>query len=170
MRIIAGAHRGRKLKVPKRDVRPTADRVKEAAFSILSDAVVDAKVLDLFAGSGSLGLEALSRGAARVDFVEIARASEKVLRANIELIGATDTSELIRADALRFVAGLDVEHYDLALADPPYNQGLSVKLRDLFLERRFAKILCIEHRVGELEGANDVRRYGETQLSFFRSS
>jgi 16S rRNA (guanine966-N2)-methyltransferase len=168
MRIIAGTFRGRRLKVPKRDVRPTADRVKEAAFSILNAEIPGASVLDLFAGSGSLGLEALSRGASSVEFVEIARGAEKTLRENIETLSAGDSCDVIRGDAIRFVRGLAKHSYGIPFADPPYDSGFGVTLRDEFRETRFAKILCVEHRVGELDGADDVRDYGGTQLSFFR--
>ena len=168
MRIIAGSHRSRKLKVPKGDVRPTTDRVKEAAFNILSTEIVDARVLDLFAGSGSLGLEALSRGASFVDFVEISRGVEKTLQENIEMLSFGERSQVVRVDAMRFVRDLPKHCYEITFADPPYDQGVGVKLRDLFLETRFAKTLCVEHRVGEFDGADDIRRYGDTQLSFFR--
>lgn len=168
MRIIAGAFKGRRLKIPRRDVRPTTDMVREAAFNILAAEIPDARVVDLFAGSGSMGLEALSRGASSVDFVEISRSAEKVLQDNINLLGGGDRTAIVRGDVLGFVRKLPAHRYDVAFADPPYGEGLAGRLRDLFLEVRFAKILCVEHRVGELEDADDVRRYGETQLSFFR--
>lgn len=168
MRIIAGAFRGRKLKTPRRDVRPTTDLVKEAAFNILAGEMREARVVDLFAGSGSMGLEALSRGASSVDFVEISRSAGKVLQENIDLLTGGDRAGIVRADALKFVRNLPEHRYDVAFADPPYGEGFAVRLRDLFLEVRFAKILCVEHRVGELDDADEVRRYGDTQLSFFR--
>lgn len=121
MRIVAGAAKGRRLVAPKGgDVRPTADRVKEALFSSLQPLLPGARVLDLFAGSGALGLEALSRGAAAVTFVERSNAALAALRRNIELVGlpgatviAEDAAKAVRTP----VAGAP---FDLVLADPPY--------------------------------------------------
>ena len=170
MRIISGRHRGRKLRLPKHRIRPTADRVKEALFSILSPEIPGARVLDLFAGTGSLGLEALSRGASSVCFVEVARAAEKTLRENVEILGENDNVEIVRADALRFAASLESGYFDVAFADPPYEEGYAARLADAFRARPFARILCLEHRTGELKGADDIRKYGDTELSFFRGS
>ena len=121
MRIVAGRWGGRRLTAPRGDaVRPTADRVREALFSILGDAVPGARVLDLFAGSGALGLEALSRGAASATFVDSSAAALAALRANLDALGAE--AEVRRADALRFLRGApgEARHYDLVLLDPPY--------------------------------------------------
>src|SRR5437763_9860351 len=108
MRIVAGRWRGRKIDAPADDrTRPTGDRVREAWMSIVNPWLAGAKVLDLFAGSGALGLEALSRGAEVVDFVEIAPTSLALLRANAELLGAGPAAVIHRADALRFVEQLD---------------------------------------------------------------
>ena len=121
MRIVAGRWGGRRLTTPRgAAVRPTADRVREALFSILGGAVEGARVLDLFAGSGALGLEALSRGAAEATFVDSAAASVAAVRANLEAVGGE--AEVRRADALRFLraAAGETRHYDLVLLDPPY--------------------------------------------------
>ena len=121
MRIVAGRWGGRRLISPKgAATRPTADRVREALFSILGGAVDGARVLDLFAGSGALGLEALSRGAAEVTFVDSSAASVAAVRANLEAVGGD--AEVRRADALRFLraAAWETRHYDLVLLDPPY--------------------------------------------------
>jgi 16S rRNA (guanine966-N2)-methyltransferase len=122
MRIVAGAAKGRRLVAPTGDdVRPTADRVKEALFSSLQPLLVGASVLDPFAGSGGLGLEALSRGAARVTFVERSNAALTALRRNIEAVGLDgavvvtgDTAALLRGE------GLPGAPFDLVLLDPPY--------------------------------------------------
>lgn len=169
MRIIAGEFRGRRLRPPPgRRVRPTTDRVREAWFSIVGDAVVGAKVLDLFAGSGALGLEALSRGAAHVTFVELAVPSLAALRANVAELGVEAVVAIRRADALRFVAGLGRVAYDLAFADPPYGTGQAEALCDRWLENRFARILGVEHPTRVVLPANDCRRYGNTALTFLR--
>src|SRR5213076_3427777 len=103
LRIIAGEFKGRRLKAPAgRTVRPTGDRVKEAWFSILQQSIPDARVLDLFAGSGALGFEALSRGAVAVDFVEIHRASLAALKANAEALKVEGRVTIHRSEAVRF--------------------------------------------------------------------
>jgi len=122
MRIVAGAARGRRLVVPPGDsVRPTADRVREALFASLAPRLPGASVLDAFAGSGALGLEARSRGAARVTFVERERRALEALRRNIAAVGLGDTT-VIAADVLRAVrdGALAGAPFDLVLLDPPY--------------------------------------------------
>lgn len=123
MRIVAGRWGGRRLSAPRGSAtRPTSDRVREALFSILGARVEGARVLDLFAGSGALGLEALSRGAARADFVETAPRALSALRANLDSLGAGDEARVLRSDALRHLRGADVaeRQYDLVFLDPPY--------------------------------------------------
>jgi 16S rRNA (guanine966-N2)-methyltransferase len=169
MRIIAGEFRGRRLRPPPgRRVRPTTDRVREAWFSIVGDAVVGARVLDLFAGSGALGLEALSRGAAHVTFVELAAPSLAALRANVAELGVEEQVAIRRAEALRFVAALGGLAYDLAFADPPYGTGQAEALCDRWLESPFARILGVEHPARVVLPAADSRRYGNTALTFLR--
>jgi 16S rRNA (guanine966-N2)-methyltransferase len=123
VRIIAGAHKGRRLVAPPgRGTRPTSDRVREALFSILGARVEDARVLDLFAGSGALGIEALSRGAAAATFVESDAAAVRAIRANLEAI---DGGEVVRRDVRAFLrtARDDGRQYDLVFLDPPYRQA-----------------------------------------------
>lgn len=125
MRIVSGSFRGRRLAAPRgRDVRPTADRVREALFSILGS-VEGEVVLDLFAGTGALGLEALSRGAAAATFVEIDRQAHEVVRRNIDatITGDHDT-DLIKGDAVRVVRSLALaeRRFDLVFFDPPYDR------------------------------------------------
>src|ERR671926_416665 len=124
MRIVSGRWRGRLIQAPAdQRVRPTADRVREAWMSILQNDIPGARVLDLFAGSGALGLEALSRGASWVDFVELGGRSLKALRRNIDALGAAAETTVHRADAVPFVERLPEGAYDIALADPPYGLG-----------------------------------------------
>jgi 16S rRNA (guanine966-N2)-methyltransferase len=121
MRVIAGRWGGRRLQAPPGDAtRPTSDRVREALFSVLGDRVDGARVLDLFAGSGALGIEALSRGAAHATFVDSAPAAIRSLTANLSALGAD--AEVRRADARRFLgaASANGRHYDLVFLDPPY--------------------------------------------------
>jgi 16S rRNA (guanine966-N2)-methyltransferase len=167
VRIVAGRFGGRRLVAPKDSrVRPTADRVREAWMSIVAPSLPGARVVDLYAGSGALGLEALSRGAERVDFVELAPASLAALRANIEALDVDDTVRVHRADALRFAQRLKRGAYDLALADPPYTGDAAERLVALFRRRPFARILSVEHRADLALPGDDTRRYGDTALTF----
>lgn len=168
MRIIAGRWKGHGLKPLKgRDVRPTTDRVREAWMSALGDSVVGARVVDLFAGSGALGLEALSRGAESVVFVERARGPLRVIRANVETLGAGADCRVVSEDVHRFIRRLQTP-FDIALADPPYASGDAARLVEAFEKAPFAKQLWLEHPVRESlplpEGAK-TRRYGDTALS-----
>jgi 16S rRNA (guanine966-N2)-methyltransferase len=169
VRVVAGQFRGRRLYAPGgRSTRPTADRVREALFSILGARTRDARVLDLFAGSGALGLEALSRGAASAVFVEIAPASLRALRENIEVLAAGSAATVRRADALRFAGGLSSHAFDVAFADPPYGIGAAAKLAELWLETPFAGLLGIEHRVSDaMPPGGDYRRYGDTTITMY---
>jgi 16S rRNA (guanine966-N2)-methyltransferase len=120
MRIVAGRYKGRRLRMPRSAAtRPTADRVREALFSMLGD-VSDVRVLDLYAGSGALGLEALSRGAESAVFVERDPRAAAAIRANIDLVGAN--AELRQQDALGFLAS-HRGTFDLVFCDPPYDSG-----------------------------------------------
>ena len=167
MRIVAGEFGGRRLVAPKGDIaRPTQDRVREAWFSILGDAVDGARVLDLFAGSGALGLESLSRGAASALFVEKARPSLLALEANIESLGVGALAKVRKGDALSFAETLEGGAYDLVFADPPYDLGAGAKLVALFRAKPFARILSIEHRATESLAGDDTRRYGDTAITF----
>jgi len=138
-------------------------------MSIVNPWLAGARVLDLFAGSGALGLEALSRGADVVDFVEIAANSLAALRSNAELLGAGAAAVIHRADAMRFIEHLEPHAYDVAFADPPYDLGLGTRLAERWLDMPFADILGIEHRTTEvLPGGGDRRRYGGTVITFLR--
>jgi 16S rRNA (guanine(966)-N(2))-methyltransferase RsmD len=118
MRIIAGTHRGHRIAAPKgRDTRPTSDRVRENAFNLIGP-VEDAEVLDLFAGSGAMGLEALSRGAARATFVESDRDASRVINANLDKLRLRGT--VLQLDVVR-VLQQERSRYDLVLCDPPYD-------------------------------------------------
>ena len=132
MRIAGGRFRGRTLTAPKSQaIRPTADRLREALFNILThsygDAVEGARVLDLFAGTGALGLEALSRGAAFVLFVDDGAEARALIRGNVEALGLGGTTKIFRRDATRLGAAHPVEPFGLAFLDPPYGKGLAEK-------------------------------------------
>lgn len=138
-------------------------------MSMLGAAVFDARVLDLFAGSGALGLEALSRGAREVVLVERSPAVLRTLKENVERLGPGEGEvRIFRGDAQRFVEELEEGAFDLALADPPYGLGLAARLLEAFARRPFARELWVEHASGEalpgLEGL-ESRRYGDTTLT-----
>jgi 16S rRNA (guanine966-N2)-methyltransferase len=150
-------------------VRPTADRVREAWMSIVQPALQDARILDLFAGSGALGLEALSRGARSAEFVEIAARSIVALRQNIELLGAEADTTVHRGDAVRFVARLGGVSFDVAFADPPYRLGLAEQIARQWLAVPFARVIGIEHeKAVHLPESGDRRVYGDTVVTFYR--
>ena len=135
MRIIAGSFRGRRLRAPAgRAVRPTGDRMKESMFSALGDVCRGAAVLDLFAGSGALGLEALSRGAREVTFVERARESLAALARNIEELQAGERCRVVREDGLRFFERERAISWDLVFADPPFPADLGRRVLDWWLD------------------------------------
>jgi 16S rRNA (guanine966-N2)-methyltransferase len=170
VRIVAGRFGGRRLILP-RDVRvrPTADRVRESWMSIVAPELAGARVADLFAGSGALGLEALSRGAVSADFVELAPGSLEALRANVAALGLGGVASVHRGDALRFAERLAPGAYDLVFADPPYSTDAAERIAALFRRTPFARILSVEHRADLALPGDDTRRYGDTALTFFRA-
>lgn len=184
-RVVAGALGGRRLEVPRGGtVRPTSDRVREALFSTLGGRVAGATVLDLFAGTGALGIEALSRGAAHVTFVERDRAVARVVRTNLEALGLVADVRVMAAD--RFVWELagspDAPLFDLVLCDPPYRVNaadvvsLLLALVDGGHLAAGATIVVERPRHGDPlvppTGAldvTDVRTYGDTVLYYVQS-
>jgi 16S rRNA (guanine966-N2)-methyltransferase len=167
VRIVAGEFGGRRLAMPRDGrVRPTADRVREAWMSILADALEGARVLDLYAGSGALGLEALSRGAERAEFVELNPPSLRALEANVAALGVAARVRVHRGDALRFAGRLAPGAFDVAFADPPYDRDDGARLVALFRQTPFARILSVEHRAGDRLDGDESRRYGDTALTF----
>ena len=169
MRIVGGEWGSRRIEPPPdARARPTTDRVREAWMSILADRLPGARVVDLFAGSGAMGLEALSRGAASCDFVELAPASLAALHRNIAVLGAKG-ARVHRADALRYAARLEPLAFDVAFADPPYTTNHASRIAALFRERPFARILGVEHDRHEDVGLGDHRRYGRTVLTFLEA-
>ena len=171
MRIVAGQWRGRRLVVPKGDiVRPTADRVREAWMSIVNPWLPEARVLDLYAGSGALGIEALSRGAASADLVETAAPSLDAIAKNLAQVEAGDLARVHRTDALKFIRTLEAHAYDVAFADPPYDKGLAAAVAEQWLAVPFADLLGVEHRAfDKMPDGGEKRRYGGTAITFYRA-
>ena len=178
LRIVAGAWRGRRIRVPAGAVRPTADRVREAWMSIVHPALDGARVVDLCAGSGALGLEALSRGAAHADFVEQDPRVLTTLRANLATLGAEDRATVHRGDARRVVdarmpAGAEAP-WDVAFADPPYGLGVALALTERWLRAPFAAIFGVEHEAAltlptpPAPATADRRVYGDTAITLYR--
>ena len=170
MRIIAGRWRGHTIAAPPGErTRPTTDRVREAWMSTLQHDIPDATVLDLFAGSGALGLETLSRGAVHVTFVEKAQGALRALQKNVETLGARDEVEIIKGDAVRYAEDLSAGAFDIVLADPPYDSDAAIRLVTAFARVPYARILSIEHHaraaIPPVDGAL-TRRYGDTALTF----
>ncbi len=181
MRIIAGEFKGRRLAAVKGRIRPTSDKVREAIFSILGPAVAEARVLDLFAGTGALTLEALSRGARDAVLVEEQAAALEVLRRNLEALGMEARSRVLPLpvrQALKKLAARG-ERFDLVFLDPPYGRGLAAAtLTDLVtlgLLSPEGRVVAehshretLPERLGRLE-QSDSRRYGDTQVAFYQA-
>jgi 16S rRNA (guanine966-N2)-methyltransferase len=171
MRIIGGAWRGRQIAVPRAgEVRPTGDRVREAWFSIIQFDLPGATVVDLCAGSGALGIEALSRGAAHVTFVDSAGSALATIEQNLSALGArSSTFTLHRGDAVPFVQGLAAAAFSLGFADPPYALPVAAQLAAAWQAVPFATVLGLEHPDAVQLGDGGVRRrYGQTAITFFR--
>lgn len=183
MRVVAGTHRGRALATPANDaIRPTSDRVREAVFNILAHGIDEfaldgARVIDLFAGTGALGIEAISRGAAYCLFVEEAPESRALIRTNVEALGLTGATRIFRRDATDLGLCGNMEPYALAFLDPPYGKDLGEKalvaLRDgkwltpgavVVLEERANIDIALPEGFTEL----DRRSWGDTQAVFAR--
>jgi 16S rRNA (guanine(966)-N(2))-methyltransferase RsmD len=179
MRVIAGEAKGRRLKAPKgKAVRPTSDYLREALFGILGNSVQGVRFLDLYAGSGAVGIEALSRGSAEVVFLERDPACLRVLRENIETAGL-GPSRVLAGDVLRLLPRLarQRESFDIIFLDPPYGSGLGARTlalvasgdllrpRGVVIIEHFAKELLPE-RVGNLRRIRE-RAHGQTVLSFY---
>ena len=174
MRVVAGTYKGQRLEAPRRATRPTADRVKEALFSILGP-VEGLSVLDLFAGSGALGIEALSRGAQSATFVDSDAAAARAIRSNLERLGVSG-AQVVRADALAFLrsAARQGERWGLVLCDPPYR--LAPRLGDR-LGRLLSPVLEPGAQVvseSSIRQPLDLampllteRRYGDTRIAVF---
>jgi len=182
MRVIAGARRGQVLVTPPgREIRPTSDRVRTVLFDILGEAVVQARVLDIFAGAGTLGIEALSRGAGWVDFVEKSRSSAALIQTNLSRTHLEHHGRVILADAFLFLTRTRPTEapYDLILADPPYNFAQYDSLlqhlqsREIFAEGGLLMLETSARSPAPLsEGLalTKARVIGETALRFYRGN
>jgi 16S rRNA (guanine966-N2)-methyltransferase len=170
MRIVGGKWAGRQLTSPAdRRVRPTAEHVRDEWLSHLAPLLPGARVLDLFAGTGALGLEAMSRGARRADFVET-RPSLHALRANVAALHVREKTRIFKRDALPWAAALPAGAYDLAFADPPYGSRMLDRLLDSWLAVPFAATLTVEHAYDHpLPEPDDALDFDDTRVSIYRA-
>jgi len=183
MRITGGVHRSRSLKAPRgSSTRPTSDRVREALFAILASAgaIDGARVLDLYAGTGALGLEALSRGAAHATLVERGREALAAIRANVEALREERRTRVLAMPVSRATTALGGDRFDLVFADPPYADVAKGTTRDELapiVEAHLAPDarVVVEHASADGPPAIDglatleTRRYGDTSLTFYAS-
>jgi 16S rRNA (guanine966-N2)-methyltransferase len=170
VRIVAGKYAGRDLTSPNDfRVRPSAEHVRAAMLDMLAADLKDARVLDLFAGTGALGLEAISRGARSADFVEFRPASLHALRANVAALRLLKSTRVFKRDALPFAAALEAESYDIVFADPPYASRMLDRLIESWHERRFGRVLAVEHASSHDLPAGGKRRVLEdTAVTIYR--
>ena len=170
MRIVGGKYAGRDLTSPNDfRVRPTAEHVRAALLDLLAPEVTGASVLDLFAGTGALGLEALSRGARRCDFVETRPASLHALKANVVALRMKDQSRIFKKDALPFAAALREGAYDLAFVDPPYGSRMLDRVIEHWTTSRFARVLAVEHEARHEIPKGSLRRFfDDTAVTIYR--
>ena len=175
MRIIAGSLKGRRLKPPTWDgLRPTSDKLRETLFNILSPVVAGARVLDGFAGTGAVGIEALSRGAAHVTFVERDRRAQALIAANLAGCGVADGYVIIRAGIERAAAELSPASFDLVLLDPPYDHDAAAAIQSVAGLLAANGTLVLEHArrraapvsVGELTRTREVVS-GDSALALY---
>jgi len=178
VRIISGKFKGHKLVSFDEDhIRPTTDRVKESVFNIISGYIESARVLDLFSGTGSLGLEAYSRGASSVEMVEINPKSIKIIQKNLERLKITDGIKILKRDAVEFVKKYEGEPYDIILIDPPFPLKICLSILEEIDRSRVANNhtrIVIEHskqeplpsEIGTLR-CIDTRSYGDKLAAFY---
>ncbi len=177
MRVITGTAKGRRLKTLKGTdlVRPTSDRVKEAIFSIIQFDLPGSMVLDLFAGSGQLGIEALSRGAALCVFTDSNKTAQDVIKENLKTTGLFAKSRVVGTEAAAFLAG-SKDRFDIALLDPPYHQGLIPAVLPALVQKMSDRgIIVCEHALGEQLPENcepfylaKQHKFGKIMLSVYR--
>lgn len=170
LRICSGIYGSRRIESPK-GIRPTADRVKEALFSALGHTLHGKKVLDCYAGSGALGIEAISRGADSAVFIEQSRECCRIIQRNVENLGITSQTKIIHSDARAFVQNASSSKYDLILIDPPYNKGLASGLAPHVYELvELGGVLVIEHTPDEIIPLEPwkTKVYGGTKITFVK--
>jgi 16S rRNA (guanine966-N2)-methyltransferase len=168
MRIVGGRLADTPLVSPAGRVRPTTEILREAWMKELGTAVEGARILDLFAGSGAIGIEAYSRGARYADFVENHHAALHALKANIAKIRVGKNARVFKQDAIVFVERLPEGKYDVAFADPPYGSLKADRIVEYWMDVPFANILSVEHAIDhKLPGRGRTRKFGDQAVTFF---
>lgn len=172
MRIVGGKYAGRDLaKLLDTRVRPTAEEVRVAMLEMIAADLKGASLLELFAGTGALGLEAISRGARRCDFVETRASSLHTLKANIGLLRLAAKTRVFKKDAVPFAAQLNEGAYDIVFADPPYGSRMLDHVIASWEARRYAKVLVAEHAAThELPAGAAHQVIGETAITVYRTA
>ena len=170
LRIVGGKYAGRDLSSPKDfRVRPTAEHVRAGIMALVGE-FQDARVLDLFAGTGALGLEAISRGAKTADFVETRPSSLHALKANIGLLRLSDRTRVFKRDALPFARNLPANSYDIAFVDPPYESKMLDRVIEGWLVTPFARILVAEHaRTHVIPKGKQTQGWDDTVVTIYRA-
>ncbi|MDD2623933.1 MAG: 16S rRNA (guanine(966)-N(2))-methyltransferase RsmD [Candidatus Riflebacteria bacterium] len=180
MRVITGSAKGRKLKMPKGGkTRPAMDKVKGSTFNIIASLVHEARFLDMFAGSGNLGIEGLSRGGSYAAFVDASRECTKTISENLEITQLSEKGEVFTMDCLKFLHTFKADPFDIVFIDPPYLKGLLEPLLAFIPEcSLFTKetLFIIERQKKDIIGIEtspaykllDERNFGDTVLTFFR--
>lgn len=176
MRVITGIARGKRLKTLEGiDVRPTTDRVKESIFSIIHFDIEGSRVLDLFSGSGQLGIEALSRGAQSAVFVDSSRQSLEVTKDNLSTTGLSSNARLVNMDSIAFLKGTNSD-FDIALLDPPYKKGILTNVLPLLSQKMTDNGIVVCEHEREFSPLEKVGRlilvktysYGKIALSLYK--
>jgi 16S rRNA (guanine966-N2)-methyltransferase len=169
VRIVGGKFAGRDLTSPNDfRVRPTAEHVRAAVLDLLQPHLADARVLDLFAGTGALGLEALSRGARTADFVETRPSSLHALRANVAALRLRERTRIFKRDALPFAAALLAGAYDIAFVDPPYGSRMLDRVIESWQRTNFSRLLVVEHgRDHVLPAGGERRLFDDTAITIY---
>ncbi len=170
MRIVGGRWAGRDLSSPRdRRVRPTAEPVRAGLMELLAADLPDARVLDLFAGTGALGLEAMSRGAATADFVEFRDTSLAALKSNIRRLQAKARTRVFVHDAIRFAERIEPGRYDIAFCDPPYESKQLDWVLRLWTASGFSRVLAVEHAATHLLPPGQAwRDFGPSRVTLYR--
>ncbi|WP_245628469.1 16S rRNA (guanine(966)-N(2))-methyltransferase RsmD [Fervidicola ferrireducens] len=179
MRITGGMFRGRRIKsLPGESTRPTSDIVRESLFNILGEKIVNCSFLDIFAGTGSVGIEALSRGAEKAAFIEKSGFACRVIKENLDILGVSEKGIIIKSDFLKGLRKLENTNttYDVIFLDPPYNKGYASNCLEVLTCSKLLKpgfIIVVQHSVSEIikvppkVTCYKEKRYGITRLSFF---
>jgi 16S rRNA (guanine966-N2)-methyltransferase len=171
LRIVGGRFAGRDLTSPADfRVRPTAEHVRSAVLDALASELPNARIVDLFAGTGALGLEALSRGAKSADFVEFRPASLHALRANVAALKLREQSRIFKRDAVQFAEALAADSYEIAFVDPPYESRQLDLVIAAWQATRFSRVLVAEHARGhEIPRGGWRRAFDDTVVTIYRS-